>query len=100
MNTGKAGVLKQGLELRLQRNILEKYRTDEEAVTKNLVKKRQEFEQRVNICKEKQGELAVRQKQVNLIMTILFFHPCLCLWLMFIFYKESRPDRSVFSIHK
>lgn len=70
MNTGKAGVLKQGLELRLQRNILEKYRTDEEAVTKNLVKKRQEFEQRVNICKEKQGELAVRQKQVNLIMTI------------------------------
>ena len=59
-------MLKQGLELRLQRNILEKYRTDEEAVTKNLVKKRQEFEQRVNICKEKQGELAVRQKQVNL----------------------------------
>ena len=70
LNTGKVGVLKQGLDLRLQRNILEKYRTDEEAVTKNLVKKRQEFEQRVNICKEKQGELAVRQKQVNFILAI------------------------------
>lgn len=65
LNTGKVGVLKQGLELRLQRNILEKYKTDEEAVTKNLVKKRQEFEQRVNVCKEKQGQLAIRQKEVD-----------------------------------
>ena len=42
----KSLVLREGLELKLQRNILAKYKLDEEAVTNTLLVKRKEFEKR------------------------------------------------------
>ncbi|CAF0890897.1 unnamed protein product [Brachionus calyciflorus] len=63
LNTGKTGVLKEGLEFKLQRNILAKYRFDEDKVTKALSTKRQEFENRINICQEKHANLLVKQEK-------------------------------------
>ena len=50
---GKVGVVKQGLELKIQRNILAKYKDEEEKVVSDLIKKRKEFEQRISVCKER-----------------------------------------------
>ena len=63
MNTGKTGVLKEGLEFKLQRNILAKYRFDENKVTQQLVGKRQEFENRINLCQEKHAQLLLKQEK-------------------------------------
>ena len=69
---GKSGVVKQGLELKLQRNILAKYRNDEEKVTKDLLKKREEFEQRINFCKEKHGDIVFKQEKVRIRVSFTF----------------------------
>lgn len=65
LNTGRDGVLREGLGLKLQRNILAKYHHEANIVTKNLIKKRQDFEHRINVCKEKQNNLLVKQDQVS-----------------------------------
>jgi hypothetical protein len=58
-------VLREGLELKLQRNILAKYKLDEEAVTNKLLVKRKEFENRINMCKVKQNELLAKEQKVG-----------------------------------
>ncbi len=63
----KSLVLREGLELKLQRNILAKYKLDEEAVTNTLLVKRKEFEKRINMCKVKQNELLGKQEQVPIL---------------------------------
>lgn len=64
INSETASALKEGLEMKLQRNILAKYKNDEDLVTKNLYRKRQEFEKRINVCKDKQNQLILKQEQV------------------------------------
>jgi hypothetical protein len=62
------GVIKEGLELKLQRNILAKYRSDDQLAKRDLAVKRQEFEKRINICKQKQSKLSEKQEEVWLIL--------------------------------
>ena len=58
-------MLREGLELKLQRNILARYRVDDELSKKDLDIKRQEFERRINLCKEKQNKLLVKRDEVT-----------------------------------
>jgi hypothetical protein len=60
----KSGVQKKGAELRLQRNLLAKIIVDEKEVSKKLVVKRKEFEDRINKCKTKQQQLLAKQDNV------------------------------------
>lgn len=62
VSIAKTGVQKKGTELRLQRNLLAKIIVDEKEVTKDLVLKRKEFEDRVQKCKNKQNALMLKQQ--------------------------------------
>ncbi len=61
----KSGIQKKGAELRLQRNLLAKILIDEKEVTKNLVLKRKEFEDRIFKCKNKQQQLQLKKENVT-----------------------------------
>jgi hypothetical protein len=58
------GIIKEGLELKLQRNILARYKADDQHAKKDLAVKRQEFEKRINVCKQKQSKLSEKQDEV------------------------------------
>jgi len=59
-------VVKQGLELKIQRNILAKYKDEEEKVVSDLIKKRKEFEQRISVCKERYSRTVAKDQEVSL----------------------------------
>ena len=58
-------MVKQGLELKIQRNILAKYRDDEEKVISDLMNKRKEFEKRISVCKERYSRTVAKDLEVN-----------------------------------
>jgi hypothetical protein len=60
----KNSVYKDGSEIKLQRNVLDQYQIEEVRLKSELLKKRFEFERRINVCKDKQLDLAVRQEKV------------------------------------
>jgi hypothetical protein len=60
-----AGTITEGLEQKLQRNILARYKKDDEVAKKDLGVKRRDFEHRINVCKEKQSKLTAKQEEVR-----------------------------------
>lgn len=58
-------MVKQGLELKIQRNILAKYKDDEEKVISDLMNKRKEFEKRISVCKERYGRTVAKDLEVS-----------------------------------
>jgi hypothetical protein len=52
------------MEMKLQRNVLDQYVIEETRMKNELYKKRMEFEQRINVCQDKQNQLAIRQEKV------------------------------------
>jgi hypothetical protein len=51
--------------LKIQRNILAKYRDDEEKVISDLMNKRKEFEKRISVCKERYSRTVAKDLEVN-----------------------------------
>lgn len=50
--------------MKLQRNVLDQYVIEETRLRNELFKKRMEFEKRINVCQDKQTQLAIRQEKV------------------------------------
>jgi hypothetical protein len=71
---GNTGVLRQGKEMKLQRNILAKYKDEDDKVTQDLTLKRREFEQRINFCKDKQNKIVQIRDQVISCYTTEYFN--------------------------
>ena len=60
----KNSVYNHGMEMKLQRNVLDQYVIEETRLRNELFKKRMEFEKRINVCQDKQTQLAIRQEKV------------------------------------
>ena len=58
-------MIKQGLELKLQRNILAKYKNEEEQVIFDLIEKRKDFEKRISLCKERYSKTVAKDFEVK-----------------------------------